>query len=56
VCPQSLDFILSFDDDLKSLPPLQEVSFDANLVESDGVADLMNIHNKSCFFLFVCLS
>jgi hypothetical protein len=36
-----LNFILSFDDDLKSLPPLQEVSFDANLVESDGIVDLM---------------
>ncbi len=25
MCPQNLDFILSFDDDIKSLPPLQEV-------------------------------
>ncbi len=25
MCPRNLDFIPSFDDDLKSLPPLQEV-------------------------------
>lgn len=53
MCPQNLDFILSFDNDLKSSPPLQEVKGAGAGLTAAVLLAMVNytagIHNSASF-------